>query len=393
MFGIRKLKPVMIAVLLVSCGGGDGNPSIESFTSVPSQLPVGGGNVTLAWRVSGANSLSIEPNIGPVTGSSLVVAVNSSRTFTLTARNASGSVTATAAVSVAGSVDTLAPSVSTVSPISGATGVSRDVVIALNFSEPMNKTTTQSAYQSSSPGIRPNEVAFEWNPEATTLTVRPNTPLPYAAGTDPAALEALSFSFNLTNTGTDLAGNKLLPFSASFKTLRQITVRYKSDPLQDGSVDGSAVNNGTFDMNVSTTSRGFLSFSLAGLPAGLQPSSIASAALRVNAQFPMVFTNELIELEHLTYGSTLTASAATVAALRNLGYLSQEPPIADAWKTASVLTAIRDDLTNRLSRSNRSQYRLRCTGCSVTFFSGEAADSGGDARFKVPELVLEYLQP
>ncbi|MDX2004473.1 MAG: Ig-like domain-containing protein [Meiothermus sp.] len=393
MIELKHVRLTTVALLLAGCGGGSGIPSIESFSATPSQLPAGGGTVTLAWRVSGASSLSIEPNIGTVSGSSLVVAVNSSRTFTMTARGAGGTATATAAVAVEGSVDTTAPSVLSSSPSSGATGVGRDAVIALNFSEPMNKSTTQGAYQSSSPGIRANEVAFEWNSEATTLTIRPSAPLPYAAGSDPATLQALSFSFSLANTATDLAGNKLLPISISFKTLRQITARLKSDPAQDGSVDGSTVNNGNFDLNVTTTSRGFVSFSLAGLPAGLQPSSVASAALRINAQFPMVFSTELVELEHLIYGSTLTASAATTAALRNLGYLSQEPPIENAWKTANVLTAVRDDLGNRLARSNRSQYRLRCTGCSVTFFSGEAVESGGDARFKAPELVVEFLQP
>jgi hypothetical protein len=368
-------------------------PKIESFTATPSGLPSGGGNVTLAWNVTGATSLSIEPSVGSVSGTSLVVNVTSNKTFTLTASNTNGPVTATASVTVVGSVDTTAPTLLSVTPADGATGVSGDAPIVLTFSEPMKKTETQAAYTSSSLGIRPNEVAFQWNPDATVLTIKPNAALAYAAGTDPAATVALGYSFTLTESATDLVGNKLAAVNSSFKTLRQITAKIQGDPLQDGDVNGSTVGNGTLSMNLSTASRGFLGFSLGSLPAALDPQRVVSATLRVNAQYPMVFSTEQIELEHVLYGATLTASAATVQALRNLGYLAQETPVENAWKNANVLVAVKDDLTNRSSRGNRSQYRLRCTGCTVIFYTAEAADSGGDAQFKVPELVLEYLLP
>lgn len=368
-------------------------PKIESFTATPSGLPSGGGNVTLAWNVTGATSLSIEPSVGSVSGTSLVVNVTSNKTFTLTASNTNGPVTATASVTVVGSVDTTAPTLLGVTPADGATGVSGDAPIVLTFSEPMKKTETQAAYASSSIGIRPNEVTFAWNPDATVLTIKPNAALTYAAGTDPAATAALTYSFSLSESATDLAGNKLTPRNSSFKTLRRITARIQGDPLQDGDVDGSAVGNGSLSISVSTTSRGFLGFSLSSLPNTLQPQSLSTATLRVNAQYPMVFSTEQIELEHVLYGASLTASAATVQALRNLGYLVQETPVENAWKNADVLVAVKDDLTNRSARGNRSQYRLRCTGCSVIFFAAEAASSSGDAQFKVPELVLEYLLP
>lgn len=394
---IKRLNQLLyrvfgVGLLLIGCGGSNA-PSIESFTATPANLPKGGGNVTLAWKVSGATSLSIEPNIGPVSGTALVVNLTSNRTYTLTASNGNVKATATASVTVEGSLDTTAPTLQNLSPADGAIGVARDTPIVLTFSEPMNKTQTQAAYQSSSVGIRPSEVSFEWNGEATVLTVRPNAALSYASGTDPNATIALPYAFNLTNAAADLAGNKLTAVASSFKTLRQITARVPGDPNQDGSVDGTTVSNGSFDMGLSTTSRGFLGFNLNALPLTLQASSIATATLRVNAQFPIVFSTEQVELEHLLYGTTLTASAATASALRNLGYLSQETPIENGWKTANVLTAVRDDLTNRTARGNRSQYRLRCTGCTVIFYAAEIATSGGDAQFKVPELVVEYLLP
>ncbi len=380
-------------ILLAACPSQINSLKIESFIATPSNLPSGGGNVTLAWTVTGASNLSIEPNIGSVSGTSLVVNVNSNRTFILKASNAEGSVTANVSVTVVGGVDTNAPTLLGQSPLPGATGVNKDSSIVLTFSETMNKTQTQTAYASSSVGIRPSEVGFAWNTDATVLTIKPNAPLNYASGTDPNTTTALEYGFSLASGASDLAGNPLAPVAASFKTLRQLSARVSGDPIQDGSVDGTTVSNNSTDMTITTSSRGLLGFNLGGLPSSLQATSINAAKLRVNAQYPMVFSTEQIELEHVAYGATLTASATTGTALRNLGNLTQELPVENAWKTANVLPAIQDDWTNRTARGNRSQYRLRCTGCTVIFFTAEAATSGGDSQFKVPELVLEYLLP
>lgn len=75
-------------------GGGTApapKPVISSFTVTPPNLGVGGGNVTLAWNVTGATSLSIDQGVGVVTGSSTTRNVSSTTTFTLTATNANGS--------------------------------------------------------------------------------------------------------------------------------------------------------------------------------------------------------------------------------------------------------------------------------------------------------------
>ena len=380
-------------IVLCACPSQVNPLKIESFTATPSNLPSGGGNVTLTWTVTGASDLSIEPNIGSVSGTSLVVNVNSNRTFSLKASNAEGTVTASTSVTVVGGVDTSAPTLLSQSPLPGATGVSKDSSIVLTFSEAMNKTQTQSAYASSSVGVRPNEVSLAWNPNATVLTIKPNAPLNYASGTDPNTTAALEYVFSLATGASDLAGNPLAPIAANFKTLRQITARVPGDPIQDGSVDGTTLSNNSTDMTITTSSRGFLGFNLGSLPSTLQATSINAAKLRINAQFPMVFSTEQIELEHVAFGATLTASATTATALRNLGNLTQEIPVENAWKTVSILPAIQDDWTNRISRGNRSQYRLRCTGCTVIFYTAESAMSDGDAQFKVPELLLEYLLP
>ena len=76
---------------------------INSFTAMPSPLPVGGGTVTLAWDVKDATSLSIDQGVGPVTPVDVgnkTVPVTKTTVFTLTAKNAIGKATMTASVVV-----------------------------------------------------------------------------------------------------------------------------------------------------------------------------------------------------------------------------------------------------------------------------------------------------
>lgn len=112
---MKSLAVAPLAVfLLVACGqstrsntdGGptSGAPTITSFTANPTNLPSGGGSVTLSWTVTGAVSLSISNGPGtvtPVTSGSVTGTVTATTTFTLSATNTSGTSTATATVTVA----------------------------------------------------------------------------------------------------------------------------------------------------------------------------------------------------------------------------------------------------------------------------------------------------
>ena len=69
-------------------------PSCDAFTGSPTTLPAGGGNTTLTWATTNADSVTIDQGIGAVAvDGSQVVAVTGNTTFTLTATNTSGSVT------------------------------------------------------------------------------------------------------------------------------------------------------------------------------------------------------------------------------------------------------------------------------------------------------------
>jgi len=74
-------------------------PDIVSFTTSSGAITQGS-SVTLRWTVNGATSLSVSPQPGKVSGSSVSVSPSSTTTYRLTATNASGSSTASVTVSV-----------------------------------------------------------------------------------------------------------------------------------------------------------------------------------------------------------------------------------------------------------------------------------------------------
>lgn len=396
---VRKLWLVavlgcLLAVVLAACNGGGAaaKPVIASFTSTPESLPAGGGDVTLAWSVQGATSLTIEPDVGVVTGSSVLVRVTTTATYVLTATGAGGSATASTTVTVAGSVDSVAPTVVSVFPPDGASGVRGNVELLVEFSEPMDQDATEAAYASASSGLGTGDVSFGWNGESTILTVSPAAPLAYADGTDASATPALEYVFVLGAGATDLAGNALVPVDFGFSTLRHITARLLGDAAQDGDVTGGLVSNGLIDLSVGAATVGFAGFVINGLPVELEPVNVLEARLLLNGQFGCSVVANQIAVEHVAYGAALTSGAVSTAALRPLGFMAPAPE-GDCWNAVDVQAAVADDWTNRAVRGGRSQYRLTCESCTQLFFASEVSDSTGDAREKGPVLEVGYLVP
>ncbi len=81
---------ILLLVLMVSGGcivGVTTAPVIVTFEALPSNIS-SGGTATLVWSVTGANTVSIEPNIGEVAASgSRQVSPGNTTAYTLTARN------------------------------------------------------------------------------------------------------------------------------------------------------------------------------------------------------------------------------------------------------------------------------------------------------------------
>ena len=95
---VPPVTPVEPGIVVVPIVGKP--PVISSFKATPDTLPAGGGSTALSWTVADATKITLEGS-GDVTGqTSKTVSVTGTKTLTLTAENASGSVTATVDVTV-----------------------------------------------------------------------------------------------------------------------------------------------------------------------------------------------------------------------------------------------------------------------------------------------------
>ena len=94
-------KEILTTVVVVPTGVGQ--PVVNSFDANPAKI-VKGGSSTLSWSVSGDATVSIAPDIGNVgLSGNRVVLPTKTTTYTLTATNVAGTVTATVQVVVAAS--------------------------------------------------------------------------------------------------------------------------------------------------------------------------------------------------------------------------------------------------------------------------------------------------
>jgi hypothetical protein len=361
----------LLVVFLTACPTttpSGSKPTITSFSASPASLPAGGGSTTLIWDVKDATTLSIDNGVGAVTGTSKTVSVTSDKTFTLTAMNDSGSTTQTASVSVAAGADTTPPTVVSIEPQDGATGVKKDANIIITFSEKMDQAATQTAYQSATLAA----VTFTWNAEGTTLTVKPNAPLAYSTGTDPNAIVAQNYSFSLTTTAKDAAGNALATVSSSFSTLRRINITlpnqlelggtfYRDDTYIIGTQQETQVGyrNGFYG-------RGYFSVDLSSIPSAVKGESLEIATLTIHKNgivgnpYAGPAFNSGVFLDHMNYGSGLNQIGLySLTSLAEIVVFDDALDGANGDEFANVTAAVRDDLNNRDSRGSRSQYRLR----------------------------------
>jgi hypothetical protein len=406
------LSTSLLVLFLTACSTSStpsgSRPTINSFTATPPSLPAGGGSVTLSWDVRGADSLSVDNGVGTVTGTSKTVSVTSNTTFTLTATNASGSTTQSVSVSVGAGADTTPPTIISVDPPNGATGVVFTSNIVITFSEKMDQVATQNAYQSATLPV--DQVTFNWNAEGTVLTVDPKGDLLYARGPDVNTLTARSYDFSLAATAKDSAGNALETFSSSFSTLRRVQPKI----FANDSLTGIAYSNNIFDGtnslprvgdslfgadNASIVARSYFSFDLSSIPSSVKDVDLEFADLNIYklsvSGNPYAFGS--INLDHVFYGATTDNSAGNVfntPSLQNFGVFDDASKAVDSYHARDVISAVRDDLNNRAARNNLSQYRLAFPGTQVSqngvqdfvFFWDVGSDRGA-------YLIISYLIP
>lgn len=295
-------------------------------------------------------------------------------------------------------VDTTPPTIISTVPANNATGVVAATTIVVTFSEPMNKLVTQSAYQSASPRLTPPVVQFTWDATGTVLTVTPNLALAISNGSDPdpAVTVANTFSYQITNVATDLAGNALVTASSTFKTQRRITqdlpilASLTGEVRADGSTSAcTPLCVGDSGTAANAQYKGFVSFDLTNIPVGVQSFEFANLSASQTSLFgnPYGTLGGIITLDQVNFAALDLASAFNIGTpIRTLGSLSTTAAI--EVKTLSVLPAIQDDYAQRVPRGNRTQYRLTF-GTPASFNS--TLDAAGFSE--TPVLNVRYFLP
>ncbi len=101
---LKWLSLAALTLVLTACPGTtgpSGAPQIVSFTANPATVTASGEAVTLSWEISGGvTELTIDGNVGAVSGDSAVVYPVATTTYTLEAANSFGATTSTVEVTV-----------------------------------------------------------------------------------------------------------------------------------------------------------------------------------------------------------------------------------------------------------------------------------------------------
>jgi hypothetical protein len=255
--------------------------------------------------------------------------------------------------------DTTPPSIISVSPADGALGVRGDTNIVVTFSEPMDRVTTQAAYQS--PDVPAAGVTFSWNASSTVLTVNPIADLPYAEGTASSS-PATQFAISVTDTAEDLAGNRLSPDDTwSFSTLRRIAQTVTSSGYW--MVDHRSSAEGCED-NVEVGDYGYddllavLAFDLTDVPAGIVDwESAVFAGTQEGVEGTPYGSQGLGVIRAYAMGAAVPSSItfATPFVL-DLGVFSAAPGA--GVRMIDAFDAVTADYADRINRGHRSVYRL-----------------------------------
>ena len=117
--------------------------------------------------------------------------------------------------------DVTAPTVVSVSPGNGETGVVADTQIIITFSEPMDQVSVENGVTLAASSAV--DVSFSWDETGTVLTIVPTAGLVYETGDDLNDTVPLQYTVIVESSASDLAGNSLdALFVSGFKTLRRI---------------------------------------------------------------------------------------------------------------------------------------------------------------------------
>ncbi|NPC49018.1 hypothetical protein D7X99_03285 [Corallococcus sp. AB032C] len=262
--------------------------------------------------------------------------------------------------------DTVAPSVLSTTPASGAIGLERKPTIKVTFSEPMNRASTEAAISFTTPaGFTPG--GFSWNASSTEVSFTSTGE--FAHGT--------SVAWRIANSAQDAAGNTLLAEATkNFRTIRIYTAIIDCDPETSGSLGAPSYFRQTFFYNVAwvgddsgaNIERLFLGFQLNSLPENL--TRLVSSRLKWPVSMiigdPFSKFGALL-LEPVDVGDSIELSVTPANPETVADY--QAPALSSAVAVSlsdkplrgefDVTSWTAQDWGNRNLRNKRTQYRLR----------------------------------
>lgn len=289
-----------------------------------------------------------------------------------------------------GEQDNESPSVESMMPGDGATGVRADATVLFSFSEPMDVVSVEVALDTGTLGA----VTLSWNDDDTELTITPDADIPYATGSSPLSVEALEFTVTLSDDATDLAGNTLdAAWTATFSSARRLTASLSHDPGYTGGVISTGVVQASSgddaivgDHSDNLARRGFFGFSISPLPAGIL--EFEQAELRAIQWLvlgnPIPGLGSSVSLAHIA-PEPLPGGAYNSTPIEALGVFSDEDSYAsDNEKTMDVTSNVEFDYDNGESHT---QYRLSMS--SATNFNGTT----DRLRYNNEVLEVTYLLP
>jgi hypothetical protein len=282
-------------------------------------------------------------------------------------------------------------------PADGARGVLPDTALTLTFSAPMDRSSVEAAYASSD--LPSSAVSFAWSDADHVLRIQPQTALESSAGTDPAAVEAVSYVLEIGAGARDTAGHSLVPHRLSFSTARAISQRlgavtdrdltgnWRSDSsygLADCERADTTVCMGDSPASGEPAYRGFITFDLRQAPASLIEITAAELSCSIALVYGTPFTNlGALNIDHVAF-DTIGDEAFSLTAFPERQSHTSPMQLGDVL-AVDALAAVRSDWAVR----DYNQYRLAFD--TATDSDGSADQLGCD--WSTLELALTYWLP
>ncbi|RJS13152.1 hypothetical protein DRW03_36255 [Corallococcus sp. H22C18031201] len=293
-------------------------------------------------------------------------------------------------------LETNRPKLLSATPSDGAKGAAISTAIRLTFSEPMNKSKTERAFEVSAPTTA-GAGTISWNETDQVMIFTPAAPLPFGT----------PITWTLAATAEDLAGNQLAaPSTQTFQTIQSGTTHISIDFTTSGSIAAPSYFLQTHYYNEALVGKSFdnqsyrlfLGFKLNTLPATTTRITHSQLLWKLSTITGNPFSKlGNLYLEPVDIGEELALSfdgenpktAIDYNTSSLSGQLIIPPTSIPPLISVPVTNWTAADWNNRTTRNSRTQYRLR--------FENEEYDNTIDALISdaesspgLAELVVTY---